>query len=136
MYLGKVVELSPAEELYVRPIHPYTTSLLSAIPIPDPKLSRERNRRIPVGELPSPINPPPGCRFNTRCPFATEVCATVEPPLVDFGGGHLAACHHPRNVSFSVLATATRSPASPVAAGADLPDPSEATTEDQTSLEG
>jgi oligopeptide/dipeptide ABC transporter ATP-binding protein len=136
MYLGKVVELSPAEELYARPIHPYTTSLLSAIPIPDPKLSRERSRRIPVGELPSPINPPPGCRFNTRCPFATDVCASVEPPLVDYGGGHLAACHHPRNVSFSVLSAATRSPTSPVGAGADVPDASEATAEDQTSPEG
>jgi len=121
MYLGKIVELSPAEELYSRPIHPYTASLLSAIPIPDPDRSRERSRRLPIGELPSPINPPSGCRFHTRCPFATEICETSEPPLTEYPGGHLAACHHPRNVTATDLAAATRSRASPVAAGSESP---------------
>jgi oligopeptide/dipeptide ABC transporter ATP-binding protein len=122
MYLGKIVELSPAEELYTRPIHPYTASLLQAIPIPDPKLSRGRDRRVPTGELPSPINPPPGCRFNTRCPYATDICRTVEPPLVEYAGGHLAACHHPLQVSAVELASATRSPASPLESGDAMPE--------------
>jgi oligopeptide/dipeptide ABC transporter ATP-binding protein len=121
MYLGKIVELSPAEELYARPMHPYTASLLSAIPIPDPDRSRERSRRLPVGELPSPINPPSGCRFHTRCPFATDICQRVEPPLTEYPGGHLAACHHPRNVTTADLAVATRSPASPLESGSELP---------------
>ncbi|MBO0748319.1 MAG: ABC transporter ATP-binding protein, partial [Acidimicrobiaceae bacterium] len=121
MYLGKIVELSPAEELYARPVHPYTTSLLSAIPIPDPDRSRERSRRLPIGELPSPINPPSGCRFHTRCPFATSICEAVEPPLTEYPGGHLAACHHPQNVTREDLAAATRSEASPLEAGAELP---------------
>ncbi len=121
MYLGKVVELSPSEALYTRPIHPYTVSLLGAIPIPDPKLSRERTRKPPRGELPSPVNPPPGCRFNTRCPLATDICREVEPPLTAYASGHQAACHHPLNVTADDLATAVRSPASPTSAGPDLP---------------
>jgi oligopeptide/dipeptide ABC transporter ATP-binding protein len=99
MYLGKLVELSPAEELYVRPIHPYTEALLSAVPIPDPDESERRERIILQGDVPSPIEPPPGCRFHPRCRYATEICRTEEPPLVDHGAGHLAACHHPLNVS-------------------------------------
>jgi len=98
MYLGKVVELSPAEELYARPIHPYTEALLSAVPIPDPDRSAARERIVLQGDVPSPVNPPKACRFHTRCRYATEICRTVEPPLVDHGGGHLAACHHPLNV--------------------------------------
>jgi peptide/nickel transport system ATP-binding protein len=121
MYLGKVVELSSAEELYTRPIHPYTVSLLGAIPIPDPKLSRNRGRRITKGELPSPVNPPPGCRFNTRCPVVTDLCRQVEPPLVIYPGGHQAACHHPLNVSQAEINVAVRSPTSPRSAGAELP---------------
>jgi oligopeptide/dipeptide ABC transporter ATP-binding protein len=121
MYLGKIVELSPAEELYTRPIHPYTASLLEAIPIPDPDLSRGRNRQIPTGELPSPINPPPGCRFAARCPHATEICRTVEPPLAEYAGGHLAACHHPLHVSAEEIGAATRSASSPAGAGDVLP---------------
>jgi oligopeptide/dipeptide ABC transporter ATP-binding protein len=95
MYLGKLVELSPAEELYARPIHPYTAALLAAIPVPDPRENRRRPRPVLGGEPPDPIAPPPGCRFHTRCPRATEICRTTEPPLVAHRDGHLAACHHP-----------------------------------------
>jgi oligopeptide/dipeptide ABC transporter ATP-binding protein len=98
MYLGKVMELSPAEELYVRPIHPYTAALLASIPLPDPHENRARVRAIPTGEPPDPVSPPSGCRFHTRCPRATEVCRAIEPPLTEYGDGHLAACHHPLNV--------------------------------------
>jgi len=98
MYLGKLVELSPAEELYQRPIMPYTEALLSAVPVPDPDLAAARERIVLVGDVPSPINPPSGCRFHPRCRYATQVCAEIEPPLVDYGNGHLAACHHPLNV--------------------------------------
>ena len=97
MYLGKVVELSPAEELYERPVHPYTEALLSAVPIPDPNLAEARERIVLQGDVPSPILPPPGCRFHPRCRYATEICAQVEPPLADYGNGHRAACHHPLN---------------------------------------
>jgi oligopeptide transport system ATP-binding protein len=98
MYLGKIVELSPAERLYVRPIHPYTEALLSAVPIP--RANGRRERIVLHGDVPSAVTPPPACRFHTRCPYATEICRTVEPPLVDHGGGHVAACHHPRNVGW------------------------------------
>jgi oligopeptide transport system ATP-binding protein len=96
MYLGKIVELSPAEELYDRPIHPYTEALLSAVPIPDPLAQRERI--VLEGDVPSPINPPTGCHFPPRCRYATEICTTDEPPLIAHASGHLAACHHPLNV--------------------------------------
>jgi oligopeptide/dipeptide ABC transporter ATP-binding protein len=104
MYLGKLVELSPAEELYERPIMPYTEALLSAVPIPDPDLSEKRKRIVLEGDVPSPINPPSGCRFHPRCRYATDVCRQVEPPLVDYRNGHLAACHHPLNVGVSAPA--------------------------------
>ena len=84
MYLGKLVEVSPAEELYHKPIHPYTSALLGAIPIPDPKENRARERPIVGGEPPNPIRPPSGCRFHTRCPRATEICRTVEPQLTEY----------------------------------------------------
>jgi oligopeptide transport system ATP-binding protein len=109
MYLGKVVELSPAEELYERPIMPYTEALLSAVPIPDPDLSERRERIVLQGDVPSPINPPSGCRFHPRCRYATEICKQVEPPLVDYGNTHLAACHHPLNVDQETLARVTAS---------------------------
>ena len=95
MYLGKIVELGPAEAVYSNPIHPYTQSLLNAIPIPDPRANRERERKVLEGDVPSPANPPSACRFHTRCPYATEVCSVDEPEFVDYGGGHWAACHHP-----------------------------------------
>jgi oligopeptide transport system ATP-binding protein len=103
MYLGKIVELSPAEELYTRPIMPYTEALLSAVPIPDPDLAAKRERIVLEGDVPSPINPPSGCRFHPRCRYATDVCRQTEPPLVDYGNGHLAACHHPLNVDQATL---------------------------------
>ena len=91
MYLGKIVELATSADLYHRPSHPYTRALLSAIPVPDPEAARAVEPM--QGEIPSPIDIPSGCRFRTRCPLATELCARVEPQLTDIGGGHLAACH-------------------------------------------
>ncbi|MEW5812076.1 MAG: dipeptide ABC transporter ATP-binding protein [Actinomycetota bacterium] len=98
MYLGKVVENSGTDSLYDRPVHPYSNALLSAVPIPDPRLNEARERVVLEGDVPSPSNPPSGCRFHTRCPWATEICATDEPALVPYEAGHAAACHHPRNL--------------------------------------
>jgi oligopeptide transport system ATP-binding protein len=103
MYLGKLVELSPAAELYDRPIMPYTEALLSAVPIPDPDLSDARERIVLQGDVPSPINPPSGRRFHPRCRYMTDICMQVEPPLTNYGNGHLAACHHPLNVDKETL---------------------------------
>jgi oligopeptide/dipeptide ABC transporter ATP-binding protein len=113
MYLGKLVELSPAEELYERPIMPYTEALLSAVPIPDPDLSERRERIVLTGDVPSPIEPPTGCRFHPRCRYMTDICRQVEPPLTDYGKGHLAACHHPLNVDRETLAAVTASANTP-----------------------
>jgi oligopeptide/dipeptide ABC transporter ATP-binding protein len=121
MYLGKLMELSPAEELYTKPIHPYTSVLLDAIPIPDPAENRARKRTVVTGEVPSPIDPPDGCRFASRCPRATDVCRTLEPQLTQYANGHLAACHHPQNVTADELAAATRSPLSPLASTEQAP---------------
>ena len=91
MYLGKIVELSTAEELFGQAYHPYTVGLFSSTPIPDPDA---RQRRIILeGGVPSPANPPPGCRFHPRCPKVDSMCSPAEPELVDIGGGHLVACH-------------------------------------------
>ena len=97
MYLGKIVELAEADELYNNPKHPYTKALLSAIPIPDPTVRRERI--VLKGDLPSPANPPSGCRFHTRCPMAQEICKVEEPPLRDVGDGHQSACHFAEDVT-------------------------------------
>jgi oligopeptide/dipeptide ABC transporter ATP-binding protein len=122
MYLGKVMEVAPAEELYIKPIHPYTSVLLGAIPIPDPEENRRRERQIVSGEPPNPIRPPSGCRFHTRCPRATEVCRAVEPQLTEYVGGHIAACHHPQNVTAAEIAAATRSATSPLSSGELVPE--------------
>jgi len=91
MYLGKVVEQAPTEEIFAKPLHPYTVALFSSIPIPDPTLKRERV--MLRGEVPSPVNPPRGCRFHPRCNKAGEICSREEPQFVDVGNGHLVACH-------------------------------------------
>jgi oligopeptide/dipeptide ABC transporter ATP-binding protein len=102
MYLGKIVEVADRDQLYARPRHPYTVALLSAVPVPEPLSSasgqRERRQRIRlVGDVPSPLNPPPACRFHTRCWKAQEICRTQEPPLAELASGHRAACHFPEN---------------------------------------
>jgi oligopeptide transport system ATP-binding protein len=93
MYLGKIVEMADRNELYDQPLHPYTKALLSAVPIPDPIIEKKRERIILSGDVPSPINPPSGCHFHTRCPYVMDVCKTVDPIFADQGGGHFVACH-------------------------------------------
>ena len=93
MYLGQMVELGESYELCSHPIHPYTQTLLSAVPLPDPVKSRARQRILLEGDIPSPLDPPSGCRFHTRCPYATERCSAEQPKLKEYGPGHFAACH-------------------------------------------
>ena len=109
MYLGQIVELSGADDLYRRPLHPYTVSLLSAIPVLDP--GRRRTRIVLKGDVPSPARPPSGCRFHPRCFMAREVCATEEPPLRELSPGHWSACHFASELLSG--APATPAPAAP-----------------------
>ena len=94
MYLGRIVEIADRETLYKRPLHPYTQALLAAVPIPDPEIEATRPQIAVTGEVPSALRPPPGCRFHTRCPRATDICKTEEPALRDLGGGQMVSCHH------------------------------------------
>jgi peptide/nickel transport system ATP-binding protein len=112
MYLGKLVELGPAAQIYDHPAHPYTKGLLESVPVPDVSIQvHTRGQTAVRGELPSAVTPPSGCRFRTRCPRAEALCAEVEPPYSDFGGGHVAACHFPLETPVS-LSTAAAAPAS------------------------
>ena len=92
MYLGKIVEIADSEELFEKPLHPYTQSLISSIPIPDPYVARKRHKIRLVGEPPSPINPPSGCRFHPRCPFTKDICTKQEPPMIEAEKNHYVAC--------------------------------------------
>jgi peptide/nickel transport system ATP-binding protein len=110
MYLGSIVEISAADELYDDPLHPYTISLLSAVPIPDPEVERQRRTILLAGDVPSPANPPPGCRFHTRCPYVQPTrCRDEAPPLraVD-GSGHLVACHWAEKIKSGEIAPQER----------------------------
>jgi oligopeptide/dipeptide ABC transporter ATP-binding protein len=91
MYLGKIVEIAPKKAIFTRPLHPYTEALLEAVPVPDP--TRRKQRRVLTGDVPSPVNPPPGCRFHTRCPYAEARCKVDEPPLQQVAPDQWAACH-------------------------------------------
>jgi len=105
MYLGKIVEEAPSSTLFASPRHPYTQALISAIPVPDP--DAPSRRPMLRGEIPSPINPPSGCRFRTRCPHARELCAAQEPPLEPLGDGAAVACHFWRDIQSSDVSSRT-----------------------------
>jgi peptide/nickel transport system ATP-binding protein len=128
MYLGKIVELADRKSLYASPMHPYTKALLSAVPVPDPSRRDGKSDRILLkGDVPSPISPPSGCRFHTRCWKATDICKTTDPPLVALAPGHQVACHHPENApegregerapaeTIALTETVTKSSAKPAA---------------------
>jgi peptide/nickel transport system ATP-binding protein len=106
MYLGKLVELGTADDIYQRAAHPYTAGLIATIPVPDPEQAKAGQGAVIKGELPSPVTPPSGCRFRTRCPYAQDLCANEEPPLRSFGPGHVAACHFPLQSAGSELTAA------------------------------
>jgi oligopeptide/dipeptide ABC transporter ATP-binding protein len=115
MYLGKMVELGSGEDIYQHAAHPYTAGLIATIPVPDPMVARATVNSGIKGELPSPINPPSGCRFRTRCPIAQDRCAQEEPELRSFGPGHMAACHFPLQSYSPPAAAATAAAARPAA---------------------
>ena len=109
MYLGTIVEISPAEELYDNPLHPYTITLLSAVPIPDPVIEQQREQILLAGDLPSPANPPAACRFHTRCPYVQPTrCTTEKPPLRKLSDGHLVACHFAEDIKAGRIAPKER----------------------------
>jgi len=99
MYLGRMVELADADEIYQRPLHPYSKSLLSAVPVPDPKTARANKRIVLTGDIPSPLNAPSGCPFRTRCPYATEQCSQEMPPFEEVEKGHFVACHRTKEIN-------------------------------------
>ena len=99
MYLGKMVELADADEIYNRPLHPYSKSLISAVPIPDPKIARANKRIVLSGDIPSPLNAPSGCPFHTRCPYATDICSQSMPEFEEIEKGHFIACHRAKEIN-------------------------------------
>ncbi|HKO28845.1 MAG TPA: oligopeptide/dipeptide ABC transporter ATP-binding protein, partial [Solirubrobacteraceae bacterium] len=116
MYLGKLVEVGPGNDIYDRPAHPYTAGLLEAIPVPNPEIAGERADKVAVrGELPSPLDPPSGCRFRTRCPRAQDLCARETPQLRPFGPDHVAACHFPLQPPVPDIPRSERVPPAPAA---------------------
>ncbi|MFB7454650.1 dipeptide ABC transporter ATP-binding protein [Streptomyces sp. NPDC056194] len=133
MYLGKIVELADRKSLYEAPMHPYTRALMSAVPIPDPRRKGVKGERILLkGDVPSPIAPPAGCRFHTRCWKATEVCKTQEPPLLELRPGQRVACHHPENAEAVTIPSARESVEVTITKAPETPEAPESTPEPES----